>query len=115
MGASKGVAECLNPNYQASSRKILNALLPTDLGAIINDIKETQVALRAQKGFGSFSVTTQELLLFAAALVSGEYTRDEKDSVLEAAVSTSITNIILAQYAAMFAVICGSAVAAASS
>lgn len=59
--------------------------------------------------------TTQELLLFTAALVAGEYARSVKDGILTAALSTSITNIIIAQEAAMIAAISASTAAAASS
>lgn len=90
------------------------ALLPVEIGTIVRDLGAAQETLRTKKGFGSLSVTTQELLLFAASIVSGEYTINVKDGVLTAALSTSINNIIIAQQAAMIAAISASSVAASS-
>ncbi len=91
------------------------ALLPVEINTIVRDIAEAQMFLRLQKGFGVFWVTTQELLLFAAAIVAAEYADSVKDGVLTAALSTGITNIIIAQQAAMIAAISASSTAAASS
>jgi len=91
------------------------ALLPVEIDTIVSDLKEAQAALRAQKGFGSLSVTTQELLLLTASIIAGEYADNLKDGVLTATLSTSITNIIIAQQAAMIAAISASSAAAASS
>lgn len=91
------------------------ALLPVEIDTIVRDIAAAQDTLRAQKGFGSLSVTTQELLLYAASIVAGNYAESLKDGVLTATLSTSITNIMIAQQAAMIAVISASTAAAASS
>lgn len=91
------------------------ALLPVEIDTIVRDIGLAQDTLRAQKGFGLLSVTTQELLLFAASIVVGNYAESVKDGVLTATLSTSITNIIIAQQAAMIAAISASTTAAASS
>lgn len=91
------------------------ALLPAEIETIVNDIGETRDALREQKGFGPLSVTAQELLLFAASIAAGDYTDSVKDGVLTAALSTGISNIIVAQHVAMIAAISASTAAAASS
>lgn len=91
------------------------AMLPVEIDTIVRDIGVVQVTLRAQKGFGSLSVTTQELLLYAASIVACEYAESVKDGVLTATLSTSITNIIIAQQAAMIAAISASATASAAS
>lgn len=91
------------------------ALLPVEIDIIVRDIAAAQEALRAQKGFGPLSVTTQELLLFAASIVAGEYAENAKDGLLTATLSTSIANIIIAQQAAMIAAISASTAAASSS
>ncbi len=91
------------------------ALLPVEIDTIVRDISAAQDTLRAQKGFGALSVTTQELLLFAASIIAGDYSENIKDGILTATISTSITNIIIAQQAAMIAAISASSVAAASS
>ena len=91
------------------------ALLPTDIGTVVQDLHEAQATLRAQKGFGVLSVTTQELLLLTASLVAGAYAQGAKDGMLTAVLSTSITNIILAQQAATIAAVSASSAAASSS
>lgn len=91
------------------------ALLPVEIDTIVRDISIIQEKLRVQKGFGPMSVTTQELLLFAASIVAGVYADSVKDKILTATLSTSITNIIVAQQAAMIAAISASSAAAASS
>ncbi|MDR2711761.1 MAG: DUF4003 domain-containing protein [Clostridiales bacterium] len=102
-------------SYTLSSLGIL-ALLPVDIEIIVRDIDEAQAFLRMQKGFGSPSVDKQELLLLAAAIVSREYADSAKSGVLTATLSTSITtNIIIAQQAAMIAIITASNAAARAS
>lgn len=52
--------------YKAYTLPILGilALLPVEIDTIVREIGVARDTLRAQKGFGSLSVTTQELLLF---------------------------------------------------
>lgn len=90
------------------------ALLPVEMNTIVSDIGAAQDILRTKKGFGSLSVTTQELLLFAASMVAGDYAGNVKDGIITATISTSIKNIIIAQQAAMIAAISASSVAATS-
>ena len=104
----------LDKSYTLPALGLL-ALLPAGADAIVRDIGEAQVTLRAQKGFGPLAVSTQELLLFAAALVAGEYAQGPRDGVLAATISTSVASIILAQQAAMIAAVSASHAAASSS
>ena len=104
----------LDKTYTLPALGIL-ALLPVPIGTIVQDIAETEKILRAKKGFSAWSVTKQELLIYAAAATAGEYAESLKDGVVTAAVSTSITNIIIAQQVAMIAAISASSAAAASS
>ena len=104
----------LDRTYTLPSLGVL-ALLPVEIGVIVRDINEAQRSLRAQKGFGIWSVTKQELLLLAAAVLAGNYAESTKDGVLTAVLSTSITNIIIAQQVAMLAAISASSAAASSS
>jgi hypothetical protein len=90
------------------------ALLPGTAEEIVHDVAEAFWFLRAQKGFGAWSVTKQEVLLYAAALAAYERLGDVKNGLLTTALCTSITNIILAQQAAMIAAISASSAAAAS-
>jgi len=91
------------------------ALLPVELDTIVRDIKHVQQVLRTKKGFGPWSVSKQELLLFAAAIAAGDYAQNIEDGILTATLSTSITNIIIAQQVAMIAAISASTAAAAAS
>ena len=104
----------LDKSYTLSMLGVL-ALLPVDIDTIVHDMEDAQTMLRNQKGFGSLSIGTQELLMFAASLVADKHTQNAKDGVLTATVSTSIINIIIAQQAAMIAAISASSAAAASS
>ena len=93
------------------------ALLPVEIDKIVTDISDAQTYLRGQKGFGSLSVSTQELLLFASSIVAGEYAQDLRNGFLTAAITTSITNIIIAQEVAIITMIAasGAVISAASS
>jgi hypothetical protein len=91
------------------------ALLSEDMDTVVKDVDEAKANLRNEKGFGWFSVPTQELLLYAASLVAGEYAEGIKNGVITAAVSTSITNIIIAQQAALIAAMSASHAAASAS
>lgn len=91
------------------------AMMPVEIDTIVRDIVEVKNSLRAQKGFGPLSVTTQELLLYATSIVVSEYAGSVKNGILTATISTSITNIIIAQQAAMIAAVSASSAAAASS
>jgi hypothetical protein len=88
------------------------ALLPVEADAIVRDIKAAQDTLRAKKGFGSMSATTQEILLFAASIIASDYVDSVKDGILTATLSTSITNILIAQQVTMMAMISASSAAA---
>jgi len=104
----------LDKTYTLPALGVL-VLLPVECNVIIRDIDEAQQTLRVQKGFGSFSVPKQELLMFAAAVVASEYAQNVQSGVITAALSTSITNIIIAQQIAMIAAVSASTSAVAAS
>jgi len=104
----------MDKSYTLPALGIL-ALLPMEIETIVRDIGDTQQMLRTQKGFGLLSVTKQELLIYAAGVVAGEYAENAREGIVTAALSTSITNIIIAQQAAMIAAFSASAAAAAAS
>ncbi|MDR1000307.1 MAG: DUF4003 domain-containing protein [Clostridiales bacterium] len=91
------------------------ALLPVDIETIVRDISAAQNALKAKKGFGSLSVSTQELLLFAASIIAGDYAESAKDGILTATLATSISNIIIAQQAAVIMMVSASTAATSAS
>jgi hypothetical protein len=88
------------------------ALLPVEIGTIVSDVKAAQDTLKAKKGFGSMSITTQGILLFAASIIASDYVDSVKDGILTATLSTSITNILIAQQVTMMAMISASSAAA---
>ena len=100
----------LDKVYTLPSLGILS-MLTADAETIAQEIDEAQVFLRAQKGFGSWSVTKWELQLFAAAMVAAAYADDTKCGVLTASVSTSIASIIIAQQVVIMTAIFASFVA----
>ena len=90
------------------------ALVPIGGDVLAQDIMEVQIFLRTQKGFGSLSVTTQELLLYSAAVISSVYAEEMKSNIITST-STSIASIIIAQQVAVIAAVSASTSAAASS
>lgn len=91
------------------------SLLPADIETVINDVAQVYGFLRTQRGFGSLSISKEELLLLSSSFVAFRNVDDAKSNILTSAISTSITNIIIAQQAAISAAVAASAAAAASS
>ncbi|MEO2205523.1 DUF4003 family protein [Paenibacillus pabuli] len=104
----------LDKTYTLSSLGVLS-LLPVNQDTLVDQVQETVDWLREQKGFGAWSITKQELLLFSSALVAVQHVENLRSGVLTTTLSTSITNIIIAQQAAMASAAAASAAAAASS
>jgi uncharacterized protein CbrC (UPF0167 family) len=103
----------LDKTYTIPSLGIL-ALLPVDIDTIVSDIWDAQTFLRTQKGFSSFSVTKQELLLLSSAITATGYSGDPNNDLITASLSTSIAAIIIAQQIAIIMVASASAAVAAS-
>lgn len=108
---SRGIR--LDKEYTLSSLGVLS-LLPYDPEGIVNDVSETFEYLRTRKGFGSWSITKQELLLLSASLAALQYVEEVRSGMVTTVLSTSITNIIIAQQTAI-AVAAASSAAASSS
>lgn len=100
--------------YTLPSLGIL-ALLPVDVDTLVGDVIEAFEALRAQKGFGPWTLTKQELLLFSLFLIAYGWVDNVRDGIVTSAISTSLTNIIIAQQTAIAVAAASSASAAASS
>lgn len=103
----------LDKEYTLSELGVLS-LLPADIDDLVDDVIEAYELLRNKKGFGRWSVTKQELLLFSSSLIAMEYIDKAKKDVLSTAIYTSLTNIIVAQQTAI-AVAASSSAAVASS
>ena len=73
------------------------ALLPVDVDTTVQLLAEASGFLMNQAGLRRGSVSAQERLLYVAAITASEYSCRENASILTAALSTSITNIIVAQ------------------
>lgn len=103
----------LDKEYTLSTLGVLS-LLPADINTIVHDVTEAYEFLRTQKGFGKWGVSKQELLLLSAALVAYGNVDDMKSGILTTTISTSITNIIIAQQTAIAVAVASSAAAASS-
>ncbi|MCL2679968.1 MAG: DUF4003 domain-containing protein, partial [Coriobacteriia bacterium] len=87
----------LDREYTLPALGILS-LLSVDSDVLVADIKEARDFLRTQKGLRS--VSAQELLLFATAIISSVYAKEcteQSDEKIAASTSASIINIIIAQ------------------
>ncbi|WP_342424482.1 DUF4003 family protein [Paenibacillus sp. FSL E2-0178] len=104
----------MDKEYTLPSLGILS-LLPYEQKELVSDVSETYEVLRTRKGFGNWSINKQELLLLSAALVSYTYIDDVKSGIITSALSTSLTNIIIAQQTAIAVAAATSAAAASSS
>jgi hypothetical protein len=104
----------LDKEYTLSSLGVLS-LLPCNREDLVTDVSDTYEFLRTQKGFGNWSIGKQELLLLSAALVAFKNVDDVRNGILTTMLSTSITNIVIAQQAALAGAMAASAAAAASS
>jgi hypothetical protein len=72
------------------------SLLPMDGNILVEDLHQAHSFLRTQKGFGSFSITSQEFLLFSSTLISSVYAK-EYDFLVNST-PFSIANIIVAHH-----------------
>jgi len=82
---------------------------------LANDILEAISYLRSQKGFGTFSVGRQELLLHAVSIIVSTYANNKyANTMANSNVTTCIINIVIAQHVAiLIAVISAGAAASA--
>lgn len=104
----------VDKEYTLPSLGIL-ALLPYHKEELVSGVEEVFKYLRTQKGFGSWSITNQELYLLSISFVTYGCMDDLNSNLITTTLSTSLTNIILAQQASMAAAVAASSAAAASS
>lgn len=93
------------------------AITTENLNQTVQDIIEVEAYLRQQKGFGCWSLTKRQRLMYAAMVVSNEYMSsvvDQDQVTLNTAVLNSVTGLIIAEQAAMCACIAASSAAAAN-
>jgi len=104
----------LDKAYTLASLGVLG-LLDTDHYVLANEIAEARDFLRGQKGFGHFSITTQELLLYAVSLITIAHADNCSSGLVKAGIATSVTNLIIAQQVALIVAMSAATTAAASS
>jgi hypothetical protein len=91
------------------------ALLQEDSEKLADEIAETQEYLKNKKGFGIWSASSTERIMFSVALVCDDYLTDVKKNTMELTLANNVTGILLAQQMATMAAASGAAAAAASS
>ncbi|MCL2527713.1 MAG: DUF4003 domain-containing protein [Defluviitaleaceae bacterium] len=90
-------------------------LLNLDYNMLADELIQARDFLRSQKGFGAFSVSIHEILLYVVSLVTHAHIGDSFSAVTKAGVTTSVTNLIIAQQVAMIVAITAASTAAAAS
>ena len=89
------------------------ALLPVDVDTTVQLLAQARDFLKDQAGLSRRSASTQELLLYTAAITASEFSGRENDGILTAALSTSMTSLIIAQQIAVMMMIIAASQAAA--
>ncbi len=79
------------------------SLLAREINTVADEIVEADNYLRNMKGFGNWSITARERLMFAAALVCDDFLADVKKGTVEVALSSTTAALLLAQQAATIA------------
>lgn len=91
------------------------SLLKEDTFKLAEEIAETNEYLKGKKGFGYWSISATERIMYGAALVCDDYLTDIKKNTLELTLANNIAGILLAQQMAMMAAASSGAAAAAAS
>lgn len=92
----------------------LLAITTENIDKAVNDIVEVNEYLLSRKGFGAFGTGKTQRIMYSAILVSQENKKQFSEHTMNIAAVNSITNIIIAQQAAMTAVIASSAAASSA-
>lgn len=104
----------MNHPYTLSILGIL-ALITDDVDAIVGDLAIAHDYLKEKKGFGNWSLTKAQRLLITSAVVACVYANEAKSGTLKSTIVSNITNLLLAEEAAMIAMITAMGVSAAAS
>ena len=92
----------------------IGALLNENADELAQEISEVKEYLKVKKGFGYWSISAKERVMFAIALVCEDYLIDTKKNTMELTLANNVANIVLAQQMAMMVVASSGAAAAAS-
>jgi len=90
----------LDKTFTLPSLGVLS-LLNMDPCDLANELNAVTDYLRAQKGLGALSVSIQELQLYAVSLMTHAHVGDEQSEITRAGVTTSVTNLLIAQQVAL--------------
>lgn len=104
----------LGPGMEMSFLGVL-ALLKEDSDKLAEEIAEATDYLSSKKGFGYWSITSRERVLFTAALICNDYLGNVKKGLLKITMNNNIIEIIVAQQMAAIAATTAASAAAASS
>lgn len=91
------------------------ALLPCNLDELVDEIVEINEYLKNKKGFGSWSITNKERIMFAIGLLCSDYLNQTEKNAMNMTLANNITGLILAQQMATIAAISAATTAANSS
>lgn len=100
-------------SYELPTLGVL-ALSNTETEETVADIITVFEYLRNSKGFGSFTISKKQCLMYSAMLTASEYSNNIKNHSIQAVALNSITSIIIAQQVAVTAAIIASSSAASS-
>jgi len=92
----------------------LLAITTDNIDKVVNEIVEVNEYLLSCKGFGAFGIGKTQRIMYSAILVSQKNKKQFSEHTMNIAAVNSITNIIIAQQAAMTAVIASSAAASSA-
>ncbi|MDF2907113.1 MAG: hypothetical protein K0R34_2434 [Herbinix sp.] len=87
------------------------ALLQEDTRKVADEISMVKDYLKSKKGFGGWSISNTERIMFAVAVVCDEYLTDAKRDVKGHVLVNSISGILIAQQMAVMAAASGAAAA----
>lgn len=91
------------------------SMLPTEINAIVDEVAEVDQYLKEIKGFGAWSITAKERLMFAAALVCDGFLTEAAKEGSEESLANHPSAVLLAQQAMTTAITTAIAAAAAAS
>ena len=83
---------------------------------VVADVVSAEQHLKAQKGFGGFSSSKQERLLFSSAIAACVYARDaEQRELAQGQTAAAVTALVIAEQTAVLCAICAAGMVAAAS
>lgn len=109
----RGCSIRLDKAYTLPSLGVLS-MVSDNHDKLATDIEDSMGFLREQKGFGRFSVSSQEILLYVVSIICNVYADEMKDDLSRTSLSSGITNMIIAQQTAMLVAITSASIAASS-